>query len=180
MLERKDIRAIGRKALGLCAALLCAAAFADGAADPLALFGRHPDSEWKPLDARWDSTKAAMTSPMENLQMPLEYWPEGGVKARLFARKAQIFDKGDTVFAEGVRVEMLDEKGRTDGELNAEGCLFDKTTKKGYCRGLVTVKKDSDQIKGRGLYFSARDEFIRILSECEIRTRRFQGSFGKI
>ena len=177
---KKARRAAGRWAAGACALLLGAFVWAGVESDPLALFGRHPDSEWKPFEERWDSTKAAMTVPMENLQMPLEYWPEGGVKARLFARRAQVFEKGQTIFAEGVRVEMLSQEGKPDGELNADGCLFDKATKRGYCRGMVTVRKDGDQIKGRGLYFSVSEEYIRILSECEIRTRRFQGSFGKI
>lgn len=135
---------------------------------------------WKPLAARWDATKAAMTDPAENLTIPLEYHPDGRIKARLKARRAQIFDEGNTIYAEGIRVELLDLEGKVDGFLLADGILFDRKTKSGFCKGAVSVKKDADQLKGVGLYFSSTDEYIKILSNCEIRTRRFKGTFSKL
>lgn len=135
---------------------------------------------WKALAARWDSTKAAMTEPAENLTIPIEYHPDGRVKARLKAERSQIFDEGNTIYAEGIRVELLDPDGKVDGELVAGGVLFDRRTKSGFCKGAVIVKKGGDQIKGVGLYFSSEDEYIKILSDCEIRTHRFKGTFSRL
>lgn len=135
---------------------------------------------WEPLALRWDGVKAAMTTPIENLTLPLEHHPNGRVKVRLHAKLAQIFDEGDTIFAETIRVELLTDQGKPDGELKADGCLFDRKTKCGYCKGRVFMKKDGDQIKGQGLFFSSEREFIKILGSCEIRTHRFQESFGRI
>ena len=135
---------------------------------------------WEPFAARWEGVKAAMTTPMEKLVIPLEHHANGRVRVRLYARLAQIFDQGNTLFAEDIRVELLDDRGTLEGELKAEGCLFDRKTKCGYCKGRVFLKKDGDQIKGEGLFFSSGREFIKILDSCEIRTKRFKESFGRI
>ncbi len=133
-----------------------------------------PKITWQELEQRWESFRAAMDSPMENLTLPLEYFPDGRVKARLQAGKAQVFDK-NTIFAENVKVELLNNDGNVEAVLTTDDCLLDRPSKQGYCRGAVKVDWGSEHIKGRGLYFSATDEFLKILSECEIRTRRFSG-----
>lgn len=163
------------------AAALClvSVVHAAGDAEVDQWFSRHSDDEWRPLAARWDSVKAAMQAPTENLALPLDFHPNGRVRARLKAEKAQVFADG-TIFAEGVEVEMLTDTGAADGQLTAEGCLFDRETKRGYCDGPVSVAKDGDMLKGRGMYFSIEDQFIKIMGECEIRTRRMKNNFGRI
>ncbi len=142
------------------------------------LFSRHKESEWRPLAERWDEVKAKATAPVENLSLPLEYHPGGLVKARLYAEKAQIFPDG-TVFATGVKVHLYALSGKPDGYLKADDCLFDRQASHGYCKGRVEVVKDSDLIKGVGMYFSISKEFIKILSNCEIRTNRLKGDLGR-
>lgn len=162
---------LARVAAGL---VLCAVG-ARGAGDPEVdrWFARHSEAEWRPLVEKWGASKAAMVSPVENLMLPLDYYPSGRVKAVLRAQKAQMLLEG-LIFAEGVRVEMLAEDGQTDARLTAEGCLFDRNSKQGYCEGAVNVEKSGDRLKGRGMYFSMEQQFIKILAECEIRTHRMQ------
>jgi len=162
-------------------ALLCGCGPAFGSGDPEVdrWFARHSDEVWRPLAGRWGEVKALMTSPVENLQLPLEYHANGRVKALLRAEKAQIFLDG-LIFAEGVGVELLTETGQADGRLTAEGCLFDRNAKHGYCEGAVSVEKSGDRLKGRGMYFSIEAQFIKILSDCEIRTRRMRNNFGRL
>lgn len=154
---------------------------ADESADPdvASLFARHPDAAWAPLAEKWASTRASMTSPVENLILPLDAYPNGRTRALLRAKRAQIFMDGK-IFAEGVVVELSDEEGRPDGHLMAEGCLFDRNTKCGYCEGWVNVEKSGDQLKGRGMYFSIEGQFIKILADCEIRTHRIRNNFGRL
>lgn len=142
--------------------------------------GWDPDAVCRELAGRWETAEAGMDAPMERLMLPLEYHPDGEIKARLFAEEAQLFDNGNTVFARKVRVELLTPEGEPDGELLADGFLFDRKIKCGYCKGAVRVVKDGDQIKGVGLFFSSQREFIKILSNCEIRTSRFKGVFGRL
>ncbi|MDD2601174.1 MAG: hypothetical protein PHO37_18445 [Kiritimatiellae bacterium] len=143
------------------------------------LFAKHKESDWRLLAERWSDIKAKMDAPVERLSLPLEYFPSGLVKARLYAEQAQIFPDG-MVFATGVRVQLYDESGKRDGYLKAEDCLYDRQASHGYCKGKAEVLKGSDLIKGVGIYFSIPNEFIRILSNCEIRTNRFQGNLGRL
>jgi hypothetical protein len=165
----------------LAAAVAVAVSTAGAAGDPDVdrWFTRHTEAEWRPLVERWPAAKDAMTTPVEQLSLPLDYFPNGRVKARLRAEKAQVFADG-TIFAEGVVVELLSEEGRLDGRLTAEGCLFDRKAKHGWCDGRVSVEKSGDRLKGRGMYFSIEGEFIKIMDECEIRTRRIRNNFGRL
>jgi hypothetical protein len=142
-------------------------------------FNRHTEAEWRPLAERWAAVKAAMTTPVENLAIPLDYHPNGRVKARLRAERAQVFLDG-MIFAENVEVELLTEEGAPDGRLTSEGCLFDRKAKHGWCEGRVSVEKDGDRLKGRDMYFSIERQFIKIMAECEIRTRRIRNNFGRM
>ena len=175
------------KPWGLMCRMLAAGIFfcgmtAFGAEDPDVerWFNRHSAEEWRPLAEKWVSVKAAMVSPVENLVLPLDVYPNGKVKARLRANKAQIFLDDGLIFAEGVYVELLAEDGQVDGRLTAEGCLFDRKAKRGYCEGHVSVDKSGDRLKGRGMYFSIEEQFIKILSDCEIRTHRMRNNFGRL
>ena len=170
----------GRRALTAAGLLLCGGA-ARGAGDPDVdrWFARHSEAVWRPLAEKWGVSKAAMTSPVENLTLPLDYYPSGRSRAVLRAQKAQILMEG-LIFAEGVCVDMFTEGGQPDGQLTAAGCLFDRKAKQGYCEGAVSVAKSGDRLKGRGMYFSMDEQFIKILAECEIRTRRIQLNLGRL
>ena len=165
--------------VGVAAALAFCAVWA--AEDPEVdhWFTRHSEAPWHPLVEKWGPMKAAMTAPVENLTLPLDYYDSGRMKAVLRARKAQMFPD-NLIFAEGVTVDMLTEDGKPDGRLTADGCLFDRDSKRGYCEGAVGLVKGTDRLKGRGMYFSIEDQFIKILSECEIRTYRIPLKLGRL
>jgi len=76
--------------------------------------------------------------------------------------------------------KKLNEDGKLDGRMTAAGCLFDRDSKRGYCEGAVGLVKGTDRLKGRGMYFSIEDQFIKILSECEIRTYRIPLKLGRL
>ncbi|HRT29464.1 MAG TPA: hypothetical protein P5527_06700 [Kiritimatiellia bacterium] len=171
-------RSVLRVALAVFAACVVQSTAAVEDPDVARWFNRHDDAVWHPLAERWSTVKAAMTTPVENLALPLDYHADGRIRARLRAEKAQVFTDG-MVFAEGVTVELLTAEGKPDGVLTAEGCLFDREARHGYCDGRVTVEKDSDRLKGRGMYFSMAGEYIKILAECEIRTHRIRSNFGR-
>ena len=141
-------------------------------------FSRHGEALWQPLVEKFRTYKAAMTSPVEKLTLPLDYYENGRIRAVLRAERAQLFPDGG-IYAEKVCVEMLTADGQADGSLTAEGCVFDRKAKHGYCEGPVGMAKGLDRLKGRGMYFSTDAQFIKILAECEIRTRRIQNNFGR-
>jgi len=143
------------------------------------LTNRLDSATWQVLIDKWDASKAAMTSPIENLVLPVDHYADGRKRIVLIARRAQILSE-TLVYAEGVKLEMLTPDGKSDGIVLADDCLLDQKTKRGYCRGKVDLTKGTDHIKGRGLMFSGDDQFIKILSDCEIRTFRVPARLGRL
>lgn len=162
----------------LCAGGAWAASSSAHDADVQRWFDRHPDSVWRPLADKWAASKAAMTSPVVNLTLPLDYYENGRIRAVLKAERSQMYPDG-LIFAERVKVDLLTVDGKPDGQLTADSCLFDRQAKHGYCEGAVFMVKGSDRLRGRGMYFSTGEQFIKILSECEIRTNRIPLKLGR-
>jgi hypothetical protein len=136
-------------------------------------------AEWQELVDKWEASRAAMTTPIENLSLPVNHYPDGRKRIVLVAKRAQILSES-LVFAEEVRLEMLTPDGKSDGVVLADDCLLDQSTKRGYCRGHVDVTKGTDHIKGVGMMFSGENQFIKVLAECEIRTFRIPSRFGRL
>ena len=143
------------------------------------LTNRQDVASWQVLVDKWDVSKAAMTSPIENLMLPVDHYADGRKRIVLIAKRAQILSE-TLVYAEDVKLQMLTPDGKSDGIVLADDCLLDQKTKRGYCRGKVDVTKGTDHIKGRGMMFSGEDQFIKVLSECEIRTFRIPSKFGRL
>lgn len=142
-------------------------------------FERHTEQLWQPLREKYREAAAVMNTPVENLMLPLDYHPNGRLRAVLRASKSHMLADG-LIFTQGVTVDLMTAEGTPDGQLTAEGCLFDRNAKHGYCEGAVTVVKGTDRIKGRDMYFSIENQFIKILSECEIHTFRIPLKFGRL
>lgn len=159
--------------------LLLSLTFAFGEADVDAWFDLHTDAEWSDLAGQWQAKRAAMDAPVENLTLPVESWDNGAVKTRLKAKRAQLLDLR-YVFALGVTIEMFSADGKRTGYLEADDCLFDRKGRRGYCKGTVKGSRDGDEISSEGMYFSAANRYVRLLSRGEIRTGRFKGSFGRL
>ena len=138
---------------------------------------------WEALSGKWEQANTAMTTPVENLVLPVNHYETGREKGRvrtlLRAEKAQLLPDG-LIFARNVRVELLSPTGKIEGVLVADDCLIERDTKRGYCQGEVDVQMGTDRLKGRGMYFSTEEQFIKILSECEIRTSRIPASLGRL
>lgn len=166
-------------ASGLLLGACCWCARGDENPEVAKFFARHPDSAWRPFADKWAAAKASMTFPVENLMLPLEYYGSGRLKTVLRAKRSQMCPDG-LLYAEDVQVVMLTESGEPDGRIMASDCLFDRQTKRGYCDGNVNVVKGTDRLKGRGMYFSIDEQFIKILSECEIRTFRIPMKLGRL
>jgi len=199
----------GRVSLGAVVGLALAAACVFGQEDvPIEqrieqwLAKRADMAAWEALRDKWEAARAATEAvsaenvkdkpggqgkdarastitPVENIVLPLDHYDNGRIRAVLRAEKAYLLGE-DLVFAWNVKVEMLLPDGKPDGTLLAEDCLIDRAAKRGFCRGAVDVKTGPDHLKGRGMYFSTDDKFIKLLSECEIRTIRIPASIGRL
>lgn len=137
------------------------------------LVERADDSDMMRLRAAYRECVAKLSSPAENVMFPLETFPDGSVKSRLKAARAQIFPDTGLIWGENIRVEQYKEPGSTNlwASLVAENCIVDRNSKTGWVEGSAKMTYDTSSVAGRGIYFSLPREFIKILSQCEIRTR---------
>ncbi len=134
---------------------------------------RSDDSDMLRLRAAYRDCVAKLESPAENVVFPLETFPDGSVKSRLTAARAQMFADSSFIWGENIRVEQFREVGSTNvwASLDAENCIVDRKTKTGWVEGVAKMTYGESSVKGRGIYFSLPREYIKILSQCEIRTK---------
>lgn len=131
---------------------------------------RNDDGDMLRLRKAYAQCVAQLESPAENVAFPLETLPDGTVKSRLKARRAQMFTDTGFIWGEGIRVEQYDKNGKIDSFLEAENCIVDRKTKTGWVEGDAVMSYGKSTVKGRGVHFSVDREFIKIFSKSEIRT----------
>ena len=131
------------------------------------LCGEADGSEWADLAAAYAGDIARGGSPIEELTFPLEYFDSGRVRAVLHAKRATIAD-GGFVRASEIRVDLYSETGQKEGWLTAEGCLFNRDDKRGYCSGAVALVRPEVELHGKDLYWSMEEQRIVILSESRL------------
>ena len=134
---------------------------------------RADDSDMMRMRVAYRDCLAKVESPAENVVFPLETFPDGSVKSRLTAARAQMFTDSGYIWGENIRVEQYRDQGNTNvwASLTAENCIVDRKTQSGWVEGNATMVYGDSSVKGRGVYFSLPREYIKILSNCEIRTR---------
>ena len=133
---------------------------------------RGDDSDMMRLRAAFEECRKKDEAPAEDVSIPLETYPDGTVKSRISAARANIFPNSGFIYAEKIRVEQYKEDGKTvSASLDAENCVVDRTTKSGWVQGAAQMVYGDSSVRGRGIYFSLTREFIKIFSESEIRTK---------
>lgn len=155
--------------IAACAVSAVAAAFSSSEW----LMKRGDDSDALRLRAAYADCVKRIESPAENVSIPIETFSNGTVKSRISAARAHMFQDG-FVWGEKVRVEQFNENGALHASLDAENCLVDRKTRSGWVEGAARMVYGESSVKGRGIYFSLTNEFIKIFSQSEIRT----GSVG--
>lgn len=142
---------------------------------------RADDSDMLRLRAAFAECSQKAVAPAENVSMVLESYPDGVVKTRIRAARATIFPDSGHIWAESIRLEQFDATGTNlTARLDAENCLYDRTTKTGWVDGNADMQYGDAAVKGRGIYFSLTREFIKIFSQSEIRTKGGKLNLGRM
>lgn len=131
---------------------------------------RGDDSDVQRLRSAYADCVRRLEAPAENVLVPLETFPDGKVKSRVRAKKAHMFSDSGLIWGEDIRVEQFKEDGSLYASLHAENCVVDRKTKSGWVEGNAVMTYGESSVKGRGIYFSLEDEFVKIFSQSEIRT----------
>lgn len=166
---------------GLCALLsLCLLVPAAPAFDSAAWLERRADlsHEVDRLRAAYRQCVKGLQAPAEDVTVPVETFPDGSVKFVVYAKKAQYFLATGLVWAEGVTVRKFKRDGSLDLTLEAQSCVVDRLTKSGWAEGPATLTQGETVFRGRGVYFSSPEEYVRVTRDSDFDSKDLKGGGG--
>ncbi len=123
------------------------------------------------LRLAYSNCVAQLEVPAENVTVPVETFEDGSVKVMIFAAKAQYFLKQGLIWAEGVTVKKFKQDGTLDAQIDARNCVVDRFSKSGWAEGPATVVHGKTTFRGRGVYFSSPEAYVKVFDESEIDSR---------
>ena len=132
------------------------------------------------LKGEYEKCLALTNSAADDIELPIEQYESGKIKSRLRAAKAQMFLDTGLVWGEGITVEQFDENGEVTGSLTADNCIVDRKKVTGWVPGNATATAGEVKISGRGIYFSFKEEFVKITADAEISVKSVHVDFGRL
>lgn len=119
-----------------------------------------------------------LQTPAEDVVLPVETFPDGAVKVSVQAKKVQYFLNTGLVWAGGVTVHAFKADKSLDFLLEAESCVIDRQTKSGWAEGEVTLTQGEMTFRGRGVYFSSPEEYVRIVQDTDLDLKTIPDARG--
>lgn len=120
------------------------------------------------LQVAYTNCFAHLETPAEDVTIPVETFGDGSVKMMISAKRVQYFlDKG-LVWAEDVTVRRLRPDGRLEARIEAKNCVIDRFSKSGWAEGPATVVHDKTTFRGRGVYFSSPEGYVKVFEQTEV------------
>ncbi len=119
-----------------------------------------------------------LQTPAEDVTIPIEMFPDGSIKIIVHARKAQYFLSTGFVWAEGVTLRQFKRDGSLDITLEVQNCVIDRATKSGWAEGAVTLTQGETVLRGRGVYFSSPEDYLRVTQDSDIDSKNLKGGGG--
>ena len=126
------------------------------------------------LRTAYTNCVAHLETPAEDVTVPVETFDDGSVKVMIFAKKAQYFlDKG-LVWAEDVTVRRFKPNGTLEATIEAKNCVVDRFSKSGWAEGLATVTHGKTVFKGKGVYFSSPEGYVKVVERTDVDSKDLQ------
>lgn len=114
---------------------------------------------------------AQVRTSAEGATIPVETFDDGSVKVLVSAKRAQYFlDKG-LVWAAGVVVKRFTADGQLEAKLEAESCIVDRLSKSGWAEGPASVTQGKTVFRGKGVYFSSSDSYIKVFESSDVESK---------
>ena len=110
-----------------------------------------------------------ISSPAENIAVPIETFDDGTIKSSIAAKRAQLFLDTGFVWGEDVTVRQFSKDGAVESEVSAGKCIIDRNTRSGWAEGRADARHENAKLAGEGIYFSFSEEFVKICTNTEIR-----------
>lgn len=109
---------------------------------------------------------------LKGLKVPLEYYPDGSLKALLKADLSTVDSSGEKIKGEGVVYETYAEGGATDVVITAEECFYNKKTGAAESESRVKLVRDGVVIVGKGFKLDSKKEIISLKSEVIVEFKK--------
>lgn len=116
----------------------------------------------------YTNVSARVSNPAENVTIPLDSHPDGSIKVSVSATKAQYFLKEGLVWAEGVVVRSFSPTGAPESRIDAQSCVIDREARAGWAAGDVKVTHGQTACRGRDVFFSAPESYVRIFRDARV------------
>ena len=123
------------------------------------------------LRSDYTNCVAHLQTPAEDVTVPIETFEDGSVKVVVTARKAQYFVDHGLVWAEDVVVRKFKRDGSVAARIEAKHCVVDRLSKSGWAEGPATVVHDKTTFKGRGIYFSSPESYVKVFEDSWIDSK---------
>lgn len=114
---------------------------------------------------------AQVRAPAEDVTVPIETFDDGSVKVVVSAKRAQYFLREGLVWAEDVVVRRFKADGRLEARLEAKSCVVDQKAKSGWAEGPATVVHGETVFKGRGVFFSSSDAYVKVFESSDVESK---------
>jgi len=105
---------------------------------------------------------------LKGLKLPLEYYPDGTLKALLKAEVSTVDSSGQSIKGENLRYETYLQSGATDVVVVAENCLYDKAKGLAESESKVRLEKKNVVITGKGFTMDSKKEMISLHSDVVV------------
>ena len=112
------------------------------------------------------------TTGLKGLRVPLEYYPDGGLKAVLTAATSSVDSAGQNITGQQLRYETYTEAGSTDVGITAEDCSYNKKTGHAESEKRVKLVKEDVVITGKGFQLDAKKAMISLNSKVVVKFDR--------
>lgn len=131
------------------------------------------------LRAAYAECAAAKATPAEDVVLPVETFPDGSVKTSVQARFASYFMDSGLVWADGVVVRRFRADGSVEASIAASECVVDRLTKSVWADGDAKLVQGGTVCRGRGVYFSSPEGFVRITESADFETTDVASAKGE-
>ena len=122
------------------------------------------------LRAAYTNCVANLQTPADDVTIPVETFDDGSVKVMIFAKKAQYFLDQGLVWAEDVTVRRFKPDGTLEAYVEAKNCVVDRFSKSGWAEGQASVTHGKTTFRGKGVYFSSPEAYVRVLESSEVES----------
>ncbi len=145
-------------------------AFGAQAFDSQAWLAKHGRMTAEALRLReaYSNCAARVTTPADEVTVPIESFDDGSVKTIVHAKRAQYFLDSGLVWAEDVTVRKFKRDGSQDAMITTGHCLVDRVSKCGWAEGPSTVVHGKTTFTGNGVFFSATDWYVKVLQDSRV------------